>query len=163
LAAPNLHKPAQTYEEAHEGKCVISSRCSVLVVDDEHFMVDLIADVLEDEGFAVTRAYDGLQATRAIDRRQPDLVIADVMMPHLDGLSLARRLRRREEAVPIILMSAARRELDDFDGPFLPKPFDLDEIVTLARELTGGPIVSTTSRESRAAGSPQTRQISAGS
>jgi DNA-binding response OmpR family regulator len=125
-------------------------------------MVDLIADVLEDEGFAVTRAYDGLQATRAIDRRLPDLVIADVMMPHLDGLSLARRLRRRKEAIPVILMSAARRDLDDFDGRFLPKPFDLDEIVALTRELTGGPIVSHAKSESRATGAQQIRQISAG-
>jgi DNA-binding response OmpR family regulator len=125
-------------------------------------MVDLIADVLEDEGFAVTRAYDGLQATRAINRRPPDLVIADVMMPHLDGLSLARGLRRREEAIPVILMSAARRELKDFDGTFLPKPFDLDEIVELARELTSGAVVSTTKAKSRVTGPRQARQISAG-
>ena len=61
----------------------------------------------------------------------------------------------------MILMSAARRELKDFDGTFLPKPFDLDEIVELARELTSGPIVSTTKDKSRVTGPRQARQISA--
>jgi hypothetical protein len=60
-------------------------------------------------------------------------------------------------------MSAARRELKDFNGTFLPKPFDLDEMVALACELTNGPIVSTTKRKSRDTRSPQARQISAGS
>jgi len=137
-------------------------RCSVLVVDDEQFFVDLIADVLEDEGFKVTRAYDGLQAIKAILRRLPNLVIADVMMPRMGGLALAGVLHDREDPIPIILMSAARQELSGFDGPFLPKPFDLEELVAMARDITGGPIVANVPARNQSTRATQSRQISAG-
>jgi DNA-binding response OmpR family regulator len=137
-------------------------RCSVLIADDEQAFVELIADVLEEEGFTVMRAYDGLQASRAILRRLPNLVIADVMMPRMGGLALARVLHEREDPIPVILMSAARQELSGYDGPFLPKPFDLEELVTMARDLTGGPIVANVPSRSQSTRATQTRQISAG-
>jgi DNA-binding response OmpR family regulator len=157
-----LRKPPQTWETDCGWELDLLMRSTILVVDDERFIVDLIADVLEDEGFAVIRAYDGLQATRAIHRRLPNLVIADIMMPRLDGLTLARTLRDRKDPVPVILMSAARRELVDFDVPFLPKPFDIDEIVALSHELTGGPYAVPAKTPSQAASNQRVRQISAG-
>ncbi|MGH2534761.1 MAG: response regulator transcription factor [Thermomicrobiales bacterium] len=108
---------------------------SVLVVDDERFIVELIADILQDEGFDVDRAYDGLQAELAIERSPPDLVIADVMMPKMDGLSLARRLGKRSDRIPILLMSAVRRPIDP-DIPFLAKPFDVADLIEKVHVLT---------------------------
>ncbi|MGH2561963.1 MAG: response regulator transcription factor [Thermomicrobiales bacterium] len=108
---------------------------SVLVVDDEQFIVELIADILEDEGFVVGRAYDGMQAELAINASPPDLVIADVMMPRVDGLSLARRLGERPDRIPVLLMSAVRRPIDP-DIPFLAKPFDVAELIDLVHGLT---------------------------
>lgn len=161
LTALNLLKAPQIFEPVCGWELDLLIRSTVLVVDDERFMVDLIADVLEDEGFAVIRAYDGLQATRAIHRRLPDLVITDIMMPQMDGLTLARNLRDRNDPIPVILMSAAWRELSDLDVPFLPKPFDIEEIVTLTQELTGGPFIMPAKSASQAASNQRVRQIPA--
>ncbi len=106
----------------------------VLVVDDERCMVDLIADVLESEGFVVKRARDGLQALKVINQSRPDLVITDVLMPGLDGISLARKIREQNQSIPIILMSASRRQLPELDVPFIAKPFDIDDLVALAHK-----------------------------
>jgi two-component system response regulator MprA len=110
----------------------------VLVVDDERFMVELIADVLEAEGFEVMRANDGVQALQSVDRRRPDLVIADIYMPGLDGISLARKVRERDNPIPVILMSASRRQMTGSDVPFVAKPFNIDDLAALAREHIGG-------------------------
>jgi CheY-like chemotaxis protein len=106
----------------------------ILVVDDERCMVDLIADVLESEGFAVKRARDGFEALKKIDQKRPDLVITDILMPGLDGISLARKILDRKQPIPMILMSASRRQLTEFDVPFLAKPFNIDDLVALARK-----------------------------
>jgi CheY-like chemotaxis protein len=136
--------------------------CKVLVVDDERFIVDLIADVLEDEGFVVTRAYDGLQATRAINRHLPNLVIADIMMPKMDGITLAHSLRNREEPIPVILMSASRRETPEVDAPFLAKPFDIDDVVALAHKMTDDLIPGPSTSRSETTDKRRLRQMSAG-
>jgi DNA-binding response OmpR family regulator len=103
---------------------------TVLVVDDERYIVDLLADLLEEEGYDVERAYDGIGALEVIDHQTPDLVLADVMMPRLDGLALVRTMRERGLAVPIILMSAAVTPRYS-DVTFLPKPFDIDHVLNL--------------------------------
>ncbi len=106
---------------------------SVLVVDDERYIVDFVGILLEEEGYAVVRAYDGQQAWELARRHRPDLVITDVMMPRMNGFELLRRLRESRELgqVPVILMSAVARP----DGPsgahFLPKPFDIDRMLDL--------------------------------
>lgn len=117
---------------------------TVLVVDDEQFIVELIADILEDEGFAVDRAYDGIQAERAIAMSPPDLVIADVMMPRMDGLSLLRLIRERSDDTPVLLMSAVREPLDA-DIPFLAKPFDVADLIDKVQGLmdrNGSPVTA---------------------
>jgi len=106
----------------------------VLVVDDERCIVDVIADVFESEGFSVDRAQNGLEAMKAISRRRPDLVIADVLMPAMDGVSLARKIQERKSPIPVVLMSASEREAIRFDGPFIAKPFDIDAMLALAIE-----------------------------
>lgn len=111
---------------------------TVLVVDDEAAIVEMLATLLVEEGFAVAYAYDGEQAWRLVLRCSPDLVISDVSMPHLSGLDLMRRMREIGpfRATPVILMSAAYRRTALDGATFLPKPFDLDRMLLLVeREL----------------------------
>jgi len=114
---------------------------TVLVVDDEQYIVDLLAELLEEEGYAVRRAYDGVAALESITIEPPDLVLSDVMMPRMDGLALVARLRERGFSIPIILMSAAVTPRTQ-DTTFVAKPFDIDHILgviagTIRRRPTG--------------------------
>ncbi len=105
----------------------------VLVVDDERYIVDLLSDLLEDEGYEVLRAADGQAALDVLDRRQPDLVVADVMMPRIDGVRLLSIIREHHKNLPVILMSAAVTPRMG-DVPFLSKPFDIDDLLALVEE-----------------------------
>ncbi|MBA2519195.1 MAG: response regulator [Chloroflexia bacterium] len=106
---------------------------AILVVDDEPYIVDVIAFLLEDEGFRVLRAYDGEQAWGIVSTRCPDLIISDVYMPRLNGLDFLKRLQQRPPLsyIPVILMSAARRDLIVPNAAFVAKPFDLDRMLSL--------------------------------
>lgn len=109
---------------------------TVLIVDDEPAIVDLLSQLLEDEGFRVVSAGDGLAAWETAQKLRPDLVIADVMMPRMDGFTLVDRLSDGEHPVPVILMSAAvesRRQ----GVPFIAKPFDLGELLDLVNSHIG--------------------------
>jgi CheY-like chemotaxis protein len=111
---------------------------TVLVVDDDASIVDVLATLLDEEGFAVVRAYDGEQAWGLVQRSPPDLVITDVSMPNLGGLDLIRRMRSVEPCrrTPVILMSAAYRRSAPEGAAFVPKPFDLERMLSLVeREL----------------------------
>ena len=113
-------------------------RTTILVADDETHIVDFLSIVLEDEGYRVLRAYDGQQAWDAINRERPSLVLSDVMMPLLGGVELVKRLRStaRFARMPVILMSAGLRQLPGLDVAFLPKPFDLDQVLRLVNVST---------------------------
>jgi two-component system sensor histidine kinase/response regulator len=109
----------------------------ILVVDDEPFIVDVVATLLEDEGHTVMRAYDGDQALTRIAHGGCDLLITDHMMPRLSGLELIRRLHEQLHlTIPTILMSAVYPASPP-PAPilFLPKPFDLDHLVRLVECL----------------------------
>lgn len=108
----------------------------VLVVDDEPPIVDLLQDLLQDQGYEVRRAYDGMTALQIIERDPPDLVVTDVMMPRLDGLALYNEIRTRTASLPVILMSAAVTPRK-IDATFVPKPFDIDALLDLVDEKLG--------------------------
>lgn len=102
---------------------------TVLVVDDEAEIVELIAMVLEEGDYAVLSAYDGEQALELVRKHRPQLVLSDVMMPRLDGRELCRRIRSDPETsgTVIILMSAIHR-LDSGGcsaDELIRKPFDI--------------------------------------
>jgi two-component system phosphate regulon response regulator PhoB len=108
---------------------------SILIVDDERPIRDLLEALLRDAGYATTTAVHGAEALALVAKSPPDLVIADVMMPVLGGAELCRRLKAdpATRAIPIVLMSAVtpyRSHPSGEDG-FLPKPFDLDEVEAL--------------------------------
>jgi DNA-binding NtrC family response regulator len=103
---------------------------TVLVVDDERHIVNLLRDLLEDEGYTVLSASDGEKALQVMDRQMPDLVVADVMMPRMDGPNLVHAIHAQYKNLPVILMSAARDPKLP-DATFLAKPFDINDMLDL--------------------------------
>ena len=114
---------------AHDSHPTYQTTPTVLVVEDEPAIREVVADLLEDEGYAVRQAADGLEAIDELEVDGVDLVLSDVRMPRLDGPALARRLRRHGYAVPVVLMSAVDVEVDLPGVGFLPKPFDRDHLL----------------------------------
>jgi len=92
------------------------------VVEDEPVIRELMAILLEEEGYTVRQACDGLEALETVDLHPVDLVLSDVKMPRLDGASLARNLCTRDDPLPVILMSAVYAEVDLPGVRFLRKP-----------------------------------------
>jgi len=83
----------------------------ILVVDDDKWVVQAIRSYLEQAHFEVITAYNGKDAIAQFERNRPDLVILDWMLPEIDGLSVAERIRRRSD-VPIIMLTARTDEVD---------------------------------------------------
>ena len=106
-----------------------SGKPTVLIVEDEPAIRAVVAALLEEEGYAVRRARDGLEALTIVDTDRVDLVLSDVVMPQLDGASLVRQLRQRGHLVPVVLMSAVYADVDLPGVPFVPKPFDVDRLL----------------------------------
>lgn len=106
---------------------------TILVVDDEPTILDLLTTLLDEEGYRVRAAADGMAALEDLRREAVDVVITDAMMPRLDGEGLVRAMRARAEtrAVPVIVLSAAVTPTLDELGPwwYLAKPFDLDALL----------------------------------
>ena len=104
----------------------------VLVVDDDPLILEFICAAFEEEGYRVRRAGDGAAALAEVERAAPDLVVADIVMPYLDGVQLARLLLARATPVPVVLMSAARTPPPGVGLPFVPKPFDIEGLLATA-------------------------------
>ena len=114
---------------------------SVLVVDDEPKIVDVVGDYLRGAGFSVTTAADGERALELARARPPDLVVLDLGLPGLDGLDVTRELRRASPPVPIIMLTARGEETDRVLGlelgadDYLVKPFSPRELVARVRAV----------------------------
>lgn len=112
----------------------------ILVVDDERKIVQLVKAYLEQAGFAVVTAYDGQQALTVFRHEHPSLVILDLMLPGIDGLDVARTMRR-ESNVPIIMLTARIEEADRLIGlelgadDYITKPFSPREVVARVRAV----------------------------
>ena len=110
----------------------------MLVVDDDREIVGAIALLLEDEGYRVLRAYDGLEALDLVARESVQLILMDVMMPRLDGLSAVLRLREQRN-LPIIVLSAKSEDTDKVLGlsmgadDYIAKPYNPLELVARVR------------------------------
>src|SRR4051795_11680435 len=112
----------------------------VLVVDDEPSITDAVATALRYEGFDAREADGGRAAERALAEFRPDLVLLDVMMPDLDGLQVARRLREHPHPTPVIFLTARDATEDKLAGlalgdDYVTKPFSLAEIVARVRAV----------------------------
>lgn len=110
----------------------------VLVVDDDKEIVKAISILLEKEGYTVQKAYDGLEALQKIAEYPVQLILIDVMMPRLDGLSAVMKIRERKN-LPIIVLSAKSENTDKVLGlsmgadDYVTKPYDPQELVARVR------------------------------
>jgi DNA-binding response OmpR family regulator len=113
---------------------------TVLVVEDERQIAEIAKDYLQHAGYAVFTAEDGIEALAMSRDRRPDLVVLDIGLPRLDGLEVARRLRK-ESAVPIIMLTARAEESDRLMGldlgadDYIVKPFSPRELVARVRAV----------------------------
>jgi two-component system alkaline phosphatase synthesis response regulator PhoP len=115
----------------------------ILAVDDERHVVRLIELNLARAGYQVTTASEGREALRKVATEKPDLVVLDVMMPHMDGFEVLRSLKSdpMTAAIPVILMSGRAQNADVFRGwqsgvdCFLDKPFNPLELLTFIRRI----------------------------
>jgi two-component system response regulator MprA len=113
----------------------------ILVVDDEPAVRESLASSLAFEDYEIDTATDGLDALDKLDRVKPDLIVLDVLMPRLDGLTTCRRLRGRGETLPVLMLTARDTVGDRVTGldagadDYLVKPFELDELLARVRAL----------------------------
>jgi len=112
----------------------------ILVVDDEKPLREFVARNLSVRGYDVTKAANGIEALAIFQTQPLDLIILDLMMPHMDGLELTQRIRRTS-TVPIIVLSALDDEQDKVTAldlgadDYLTKPFGVDELLARVRGL----------------------------
>ena len=113
---------------------------SVLIVDDDEKLVQLLKIYFEKEGFITYTAGDGLDAIIAVRERKPDIMVLDLMLPGVDGWEVCRRIRRDNE-VPIIMLTARDEESDRLVGleigadDYVTKPFSPKEVVARAKVI----------------------------
>jgi CheY-like chemotaxis protein len=112
-------------------------RHEVLVAADDPQVVEILSSALEEKGYCVRRAYDGLSALEEIERSAPDLVVADLVMSRLGGVDLARQLLARSEPIPVVLMSAVYRGSPEVEGALVRNPFDVGLLLSTVAEAFG--------------------------
>jgi two-component system response regulator ResD len=123
--------------ESREGSM---SDINILVVEDEPSIAEVVGLYLQRAGYQVQTAPDGKVAMSVLEAHIPDLVVMDVMLPEIDGLSLTRWLRERSD-VPVILLTARREEIDRIAGlemgadDYVVKPFSPQELVSRVRAV----------------------------
>ena len=110
------------------------SQKTVLVVDDEKPIVDILVYNLKKEGYNTLEANDGEEAVRLVIEKKPDLVLLDIMLPKMDGLTVCKKIRHNYN-IPIIMLSAKDEEIDKILGlelgadDYITKPFSVRELI----------------------------------
>jgi two-component system alkaline phosphatase synthesis response regulator PhoP len=114
---------------------------SILLVEDEENLHEALKLNLELEGYEVTSAYDGAAALKAIHNEYFDLIVLDIMLPELDGISVTETVRVSNNDVPILILSAKNSSADRVTGlkkgadDYLTKPFNLEELLLRVHKL----------------------------
>lgn len=116
-------------------------RVKILFVEDERDLSLIVCDTLRQQGYDVVAAYDGIEGLARYKTQGADLIVADVMMPRLDGFAMAKEIRRISAHVPIIFLTA-KSTVDDVEEGFdigandyLRKPFELRELLVRVKAL----------------------------
>jgi DNA-binding response OmpR family regulator len=112
---------------------------TILVVEDEAEISEVIATALEDDGYRVLTARDGRDALELVQQEPPDMIVLDLMLPHVGGRKVIQRCRTQQTTtdIPIIVVSAVRDAPQDAeiqDLVFVEKPFDLDVLMVLVED-----------------------------
>lgn len=114
---------------------------TILLVEDEPNLAEIVLDNLQAEGYAVTHAEDGLRAQALWETKAPNLVVLDVMLPKLNGYDLCQRMRDRGDATPVLFLSAKGQAEDRVKGlavggdDYLAKPFHLPEFLLRVKNM----------------------------
>lgn len=114
---------------------------TILIVDDERDITDVVTATLEDEGYRVLTAHNGLDGLKCLSRATPDMVISDFMMPLMDGATMCQRIHNdpKFKDIPFVIASvmderAIGRDFGTYDG-YIRKPFRLVALVKLVKTL----------------------------
>ena len=137
-AGPTPGSPGQERVELRHAD---GSPISVLVVDDEAVLAEMVSMALRYEGWEITTAFDGASAVAAARDNRPDAVVLDVMLPDMSGLEVLRKIRENNPQLPVLLLTAKDAVEDRIAGltlggdDYVTKPFSLEEVVLRLRAL----------------------------
>ena len=117
---------------------------NILVVDDDDVMRNALKRVLENNGYGVKLAEDGVQLSIVLESIEPDLILLDVNLPWVDGNELCHLIRSHQflHSTPVVMISAHKSEADIQKGiaagalDFIPKPFDIDHLLSVIEKYT---------------------------
>lgn len=116
---------------------------TVLLVEDEQTLAMIIKDTLEGQGFTIHTAADGEEGLRLFFDLRPDVLVADVMMPRMDGFEMVRRIRQTDKRTPVLFLTARSAINDVVEGfelganDYLKKPFGMQELIIRIKALAG--------------------------
>lgn len=119
----------------------VEKKLSILLVEDEENLHEALKLNLELEGYEISSAFDGEQALKTIQQEYFDLIILDVMLPGIDGISIAETIRVQNNDVPVLILSAKNTSADRVLGlkkgadDYLTKPFNLEELLLRIQKL----------------------------
>ncbi|MBR1668065.1 MAG: response regulator transcription factor [Bacteroidaceae bacterium] len=116
---------------------------TVLLVEDEATLAFIIKDTLDQQGFTIYIAHDGEEGLRMYHTLHPDILVADVMMPRMDGFDMVKRLRQNDPHIPVLFLTARTATEDVVHGfelganDYLRKPFGMQELMIRLKALVG--------------------------
>ena len=114
----------------------------ILIAEDDKFIREGLEEILKSEGYETVVANDGSQAISLFEEYRPDFVLLDIMMPVIDGYEVCRRIRKTDDQIPVIFISAKSEEIDKVIGlelgadDFIVKPFGTREVIARIRAIT---------------------------
>ena len=118
-------------------------KIKVLLVEDEETLAMIIKDTLEGQNFIINTATDGEEGLRLFFDLRPDVLVADVMMPRMDGFEMVRRIRQTDKYTPVLFLTARSAINDVVEGfelganDYLKKPFGMQELIVRIKALAG--------------------------
>ncbi len=133
LGLPSTRDPGDTVR--------MSAIRRILVVEDDTDIANLLRKSLEKDGYQVTRAADGREGIRQYDQGDFDLVILDLMLPHVDGMDVCRHIRNTERYVPVMMLTAKSEDANKVAGleigadDYITKPFSVAEVLARVKAL----------------------------
>lgn len=119
----------------------MDKKVKILLAEDEVALAHIVRESLEDQGFAVTLCFDGQQALQKYHELKPDILALDVMMPKMGGFELAKKIREKDQTIPIIFLTARSQPKDVVAGfesganDYLKKPFSVEELIVRIKVL----------------------------
>ncbi len=120
-----------------------ASKGTILVADDNPSILNIVKTILEETGYGVRTADNGLEVISRLEEQKPDLIILDIMMPHMDGLEVLTRLKGTAEtsSIPVILLTAKVQQEDTLRGYklgadyYIPKPLTSAHLINVTNFL----------------------------